>query len=54
MNKWYLVGSLGGMKMLYYVGAFETEEQANEQAIMRYKVKKKDIPFIILESKEGE
>jgi hypothetical protein len=52
MKKWFLVGSLGGTKMLYYIGDFETQEQAKEKAIIRYKIKNKNIPSMILEAKE--
>lgn len=52
MKAWYLLGSMGGMKMLYYIGKFETEEEAKEKAILRYKLKSKQIKSMILESKE--
>lgn len=52
MKKWYLVGSMGGMKMLYYIGEYLTEEEAKEKAIIRYNVKKKNVASLVLESKE--
>ena len=49
MKKWFLVGYMGGMKMLYYVGEFAEYEQAKQAAITRYKLKNKNA--IELESK---
>jgi hypothetical protein len=52
MKKWYLVGSMGGMKMLYFIGQCESESEAKEKAIIRYKLKKNQINNIKLESKD--
>lgn len=52
MKKWFLVGSLGGMKMLYYVGEYATEDEAKEKAIIRYNIKKKNVSSLVLESKD--
>ena len=41
MKKWYLIGSMGGMKMLYYIGEYETEQEAKTAAKARYKIKAK-------------
>jgi hypothetical protein len=53
MKVWYLVGNLGGMKMLYYVGKFETEEEAKAHAVTRYKVKKSRIASLVMEAHEN-
>ena len=52
MKKWYLVGYLGGMKMLYYIGECENESQAKEKAILRYNIKKKNQSALQFECKE--
>ena len=49
MKKWYLVGNIGGIKMLYYVGEFETEQDARTAAKARYKIKAKSFE---MESKD--
>ena len=52
MKKWYLVGYLGGMIMLYYIGECENESQAREKAIIRYNIKKKNQSSLQFECKE--
>ena len=52
MKNWYLIGSMGGMKMMYFIGVFATEQEAREKAILRYKLKPSQVKTMQLESKE--